>query len=181
MSRIANKPIALAKQLTLSQADNKVTVKGPKGVLEQTLAVGVGLETVEQDDGKWANIKTLGSGKQARAMAGTMRALINNMVTGVTEGFKIQLELVGVGYRAQLQGKSLVMSLGFAHPIKYALPDLVKVTVPDNTTIVLESIDKQLLGQVAAEVRAYRPPEPYKGKGIRYAGEKIKLKEAKKK
>ena len=181
MSRIAKKPIVLPEQLTLTQADNKVNIKGPKGELEYPIFAGVGLEVVGEGNERVAQVKLLHSNKQTKALSGTMRALISNMVTGVIEGFKIQLDLVGVGYRAQVQGKKLVMSLGFAHPITYALPDIVKVTMPSNTSIVLESINKQVLGQVAAEIRAHRPPEPYKGKGIRYAGEQIKLKEAKKK
>lgn len=174
MSRIANAPIELPKGVEFNHADGVVKVKGSKGQLEMemhptvTLSVEDGVVSVAPDE----------SGTMA--MAGTMRALIANMVHGVTEGFEKKLELVGVGYRAQVQGKKLNLQLGFSHPVEFEIPEGVTIEAPSQTEIVVKGSSKQLVGQVAAEIRGYRPPEPYKGKGVRYAGERVVMKEAKK-
>ena len=180
MSRVAKAPIILPANVELSVNKDTVTVKGPKGTLTQhcNKLVSVAKST---DNDKQINFKPATNDPNAWAQAGTARALVNNMIHGVTTGFEITLELVGVGYRAQAKGKSISLSLGFSHPIEYDLPAEVVVDTPNNTTIILKSIDKQLLGQVASEIRAFRPPEPYKGKGVKYAGEVIIRKEAKKK
>lgn len=153
-----------------------VTVKGPKGTLEQQLHEAV---AINRDD-KVLSF-TPANEDQGWAMVGTMRSLVNNMITGVSQGFEKKLELVGVGYRAQAQGKNLNLSLGFSHPVVFEVPDGVTVETPSQTEIVVRGCDKQQVGQVAAKIRAYRPPEPYKGKGVKYADEVIVRKEAKKK
>ncbi len=174
MSRIAKSPINLPSGVELSQSEGQVRVKGAKGKLELSLHTAVQIE-VEN------NVVTVKPVKEAdMAMAGTMRALIGNMVEGVTNGFEKKLSLVGVGYRASVQGQSLNLQLGFSHPVEYSVPAGVSVECPSQTEIVVRGFDKQKVGQVAAEIRAYRPPEPYKGKGVRYADERVVMKEAKK-
>lgn len=177
MSRVAKAPINLPSNVEFNITNNLVSVKGPKGELSQQInsLVAINKEEnqltvtpVKQDAASWAQ-------------AGTARSLINNMVVGVTEGFTKELELIGVGYRAQVSGNVVNLNLGFSHPIDYQLPAIVDAETPKNTIIILKSIDKQKLGQVAAEIRSYRPPEPYKGKGVRYKNELVARKEAKKK
>jgi large subunit ribosomal protein L6 len=177
MSRIAKNPIPLPKGVEINVASGQISVKGPLGVIARAEDPNVGIER----DGEILLCKARGNSRHANAMSGTMRALVANMVTGVTKGFERKLTLVGVGYRAQAQGDKLNLSLGFSHPVVHQMPKGVKVTTPTQTEILIAGVDKQLVGQVAAEVRAYRPPEPYKGKGVRYAGEKVVLKETKKK
>ena len=177
MSRIANQPVALPSGVEVNIAESEISVKGPKGALQRPIHALVGVEKVEGT----LVFKASNTSKQARAQAGTMRSLLNAMVHGVSQGFEKKLELVGVGYRAKVQGSAVNLTLGFSHPVDHKLPEGVTAETPSQTEIVLKSIDKQLLGQVAAEIRAYRPPEPYKGKGVRYADERIVRKEAKKK
>ena len=177
MSRVANNPVSLPSGVEFNLSGEQLTVKGSKGSLE--LKVHPTVE-VKSEDGKVTFAARHGD-KQARAMAGTTRALVNNMVTGVSEGFERKLELQGVGYRAKASGKSLNLTLGFSHPVDYQLPEGITAETPSQTEIVLKGVDKQKLGQAAAEIRAFRPPEPYKGKGVRYAGEYVRRKEAKKK
>jgi large subunit ribosomal protein L6 len=177
MSRIAKKPIELPSGVEVKLAGQQVTVKGSKGALEHEINSAV---EMKQDDNVLTFAPRDGS-KSAMALAGTTRALINNMVEGVTSGFEKKLQLVGVGYRAQVQGKKLNLTLGFSHPVNHDIPDSVTVETPSQTEIIIKGIDKQVVGQVAAEIRAYRPPEPYKGKGVKYADEIIVRKEAKKK
>ncbi|MGS2724250.1 50S ribosomal protein L6 [Porticoccus sp. GXU_MW_L64] len=177
MSRVAKAPIEIPVGVTVTLKDGAISVKGGKGELSHNIHGDV---EVKQDD----NVLTFApksGGKSANALAGTTRALVNNMVTGVSNGFEKKLQLQGVGYRAALQGKKLNLTLGFSHPVEYELPEGVKAECTSQTDIVLSSANKQLLGQVAAEIRAYRPPEPYKGKGVRYADEYVRRKEAKKK
>ncbi len=178
MSRIAKNPVALPSGVDLKIDGQKVDIKGAKGSFEYTVHETV---QVSVEDGSLSFSPAEGANDSAWAMAGTMRSLVNNMVQGVSTGFERKLELVGVGYRAQLQGNKLNLSLGFSHPVVYELPEGISAELPSQTEIVLKGIDKQLLGQVAANIRAYRPPEPYKGKGVKYAGEHIVRKEAKKK
>ena len=180
MSRVAKAPILLPANVELSVGKETVTVKGPKGTLTQHCNKLVSVSKSESDANQII-FKPALNAPTAWAQAGTVRALVKNMVHGVTNGFDVTLELVGVGYRAQAKGKSVSLSLGFSHAIEYDLPDGVVVETPNNTTIILKGIDKQLIGQVASEIRAFRPPEPYKGKGVKYAGEVIARKEAKKK
>jgi large subunit ribosomal protein L6 len=177
MSRVARKPVPLPKGVEITQAGGVLRVKGPKGELKLVTAADV---QVSVADGQ-ARVSTLSSAKKAIAIAGTTRALLSNMVTGVTSGFERKLELVGVGYRAQAQGKTLNLTLGFSHPVTYPVPDGITIDTPSQTEIVIKGSDKQKVGQVAADIRAYRPPEPYKGKGVRYSTERVVLKEAKKK
>ena len=177
MSRVAKMPVPLPKGVELTQADGKVRVKGPKGELSHTLNTHVEIKLA---DGA-ANVTSRTEAQTARAIAGTTRALLANMVNGVSKGFERKLELVGVGYRAQAQGKKLNLTLGFSHPVAFAVPDGITIDTPSQTEIVIKGADKHKVGQVAADIRRYRPPEPYKGKGVRYAGEKVILKEAKKK
>jgi large subunit ribosomal protein L6 len=178
MSRIAKNPVALPSGVDLKVDGQKVDIKGAKGSFEYTVHKTV---QVSVDNGSVVFSPAEGANDSAWAMAGTMRSLVSNMVQGVSAGFERKLELVGVGYRAQLQGNKLNLSLGFSHPVVYELPEGVSAELPSQTEIVLKGVDKQLLGQVAANIRAYRPPEPYKGKGVKYAGEHIVRKEAKKK
>lgn len=180
MSRVAKAPVMLPNNVELTVGRGQVTVKGPKGTLVQHCNRMVNIVRSEDND-KEIIFKPVKDEKSCWAQAGTARAIVNNMVVGVTDGFEVKLELVGVGYRAQLKGTDIVLSLGYSHPIEYKLPDTVTAEVPSATSIVLKSINKQLVGQVAAEIRQFRPPEPYKGKGVRYAGEVIVRKEAKKK
>jgi len=176
MSRVAKKPVELPSGVEVKVAGQMLSVKGPKGALD--LEVHQSVEVVQ--DEKVLKFAPR-SGKGADALAGTMRALASNMVQGVSQGFEKKLELVGVGYRAQAQGKTLNLSLGFSHPVAYEVPEGIAIETPSQTEIVVRGIDRQVVGQVAAEIRAYRPPEPYKGKGVKYANEQIVRKEAKKK
>jgi len=177
MSRIARYPVALPKGVEVTIAGGNIAVKGPLGSIARAANPNVGIE--KSDDA--VVFKALGNSNHANAMSGTMRALVAGMVTGVTKGFEKRLALVGVGFRAQAQGDKLSLSLGFSHPVVHQMPKGIKVATPTQTEIVISGIDKQLVGQVAAEVRAYRSPEPYKGKGVRYRDEVIVLKETKKK
>lgn len=177
MSRIAKYPVVLPKGVEVTLGDGEITVKGPLGALKQRLNPAV---SVEQDGDK-LQCEAVAGMSNANAMSGTMRALVNNMVLGVCKGFEKKLTLVGVGYRAQAQGDKLNLTLGFSHPVVHQMPAGIKVETPTQTEIFIKGIDKQKVGQVAAEVRAYREPEPYKGKGVRYANEVIILKETKKK
>ncbi len=176
MSRVAKSPINILENVDFSINENIVNVKGIKGVLEFNIPQSISLEIKENI----INVKYDETDQQSVALAGTTRSLINNMIIGVTKGFEKKLELIGVGYRAKASGKLLELTLGFSHPVKYQLPDEVEVETPSQTEIVLKSHNKQILGQAAAEIRAFRPPEPYKGKGVRYADEQVNRKEAKK-
>jgi len=177
MSRIAKKPVAVPAGVEIKLAGQTLTAKGKNGQLSLDVHPSV---AVEQAEGQLVFAPRDGA-KQSMALAGTTRALVNNMVVGVSEGFTKTLNLLGVGYRAQAKGTVLNLTLGFSHPIDYELPEGVTAETPNNTTIVISGADKQRVGQVAAEVRAFRPPEPYKGKGVRYADEYVRRKEAKKK
>ncbi len=177
MSRVGKAPVALPKGVEVTIAADSVSVKGPLGTLTQRLNGDV---RVKQDGDKLV-FEAANDSSQANAMSGTLRALVNNMVTGVTKGFEKKLNLVGVGYRAQAQGDKLNLTLGFSHPVVHMMPKGVKVETPTQTEILIKGTDRQQVGQVAAEVRAYRPPEPYKGKGVRYADEVVVIKETKKK
>jgi len=177
MSRIAKRPVELATNVTADIAGGVLTIKGPKGALSLSLSRDVEVKR----DGESLGVAARSGGRLANAMSGTTSALIRNMVRGVTQGFERKLELVGVGYRAQAQGKKLNLTLGFSHPVVYDVPEGVTVETPSQTEIVVKGIDRQKVGQVAAELRKFRPPEPYKGKGVRYSDERIVLKEAKKK
>jgi large subunit ribosomal protein L6 len=176
MSRVANRIIDLPSGVTVSVAAGTVTVKGAKGALTLPLASGVSLQ--QQD--KQLAVKHEG-GEQARMSAGSTRAHLANMVTGVTKGYESKLELVGVGFRAQVAGKVLNLTLGFSHPVAYPIPDGITIEAPSLTEVVIKGTDRQRVGQIAAEIRHIRPPEPYKGKGVRYKDEQISLKEGKKK
>jgi len=177
MSRVAKVPVSLPKGVEFKLDGRQAVVKGPKGTLSLRLAPSV--EVVQ--DGAELQIRTPGSAKPSGAMAGTTRALLSNMVQGVSQGFQKKLELVGVGYRAQAQGKVLNLTLGFSHPVAYPVPEGITIETPSQTEVVVSGIDRQQVGQVAADIRGYRPPEPYKGKGVRYSGERVVMKEAKKK
>ena len=177
MSRIAKAPVELPQGIEFSQQGNVVTIKGSKGSLTHELNSEVELS---QEEGVLKLSPRSGS-RFATAVTGTTRSLLANMVRGVTEGFERKLELVGVGYRAQAQGSKLNLSLGFSHPVVYEMPEGVSVETPSQTEIVIRGSDKQKVGQAAAEIRRFRPPEPYKGKGVRYSDERVQLKEAKKK
>ena len=179
MSRVAKNPVLIPKGVDVSIAGDQLNVKGGKGALVMTIDSSVAV--AKTADSAAVTFEPRDGSKRANAMAGTTRALVKNMVTGVTDGFQKKLSLVGVGYRANAQGKNLNLTLGFSHPVNYQLPEGVTAETPSQTEIVLKSASKQLLGQVAAEVRAFRPPEPYKGKGVRYVDEKVHRKEAKKK
>jgi large subunit ribosomal protein L6 len=174
MSRVAKKPIAIAKGVELTIQAENVSVKGPKGTL--SIAKPAGVE-VKVEDG---NALLSANDPMLVPMAGTLRAILANMVHGVSEGFERKLELVGVGYRAAMQGKDLNLSLGFSHPVLFKAPEGITIATPTQTEIVVSGADKQRVGEVAAKIRGFRPPEPYKGKGVKYAGEKIIRKEAKK-
>jgi large subunit ribosomal protein L6 len=177
MSRVAKKPVELAKGVSAEVQGQTVTIKGAKG----SLALKVNTEVEVKVDGSTLQVAPRSRSTFAGAAAGTTRALIANMVTGVTAGFQRKLELVGVGYRAAVQGQKLNLTLGFSHPVEYPIPKGIAIETPSQTEIIVKGMDRQQVGQVAAELRAYRPPEPYKGKGVRYSGEQIVLKEAKKK
>ena len=177
MSRIAKQPLPLPKGVEFNLASGVLKVKGPKG--ELTMDVNSEVEiTIEEGV---ANVKPRSGSRFSTAMAGTTRSLLGNMVTGVTDGFERKLELVGVGYRAKAAGKKLDLTLGFSHPVVYQAPEGIELDTPSQTEIIVKGIDKQKVGQAAAEIRRYRPPEPYKGKGVRYADERVVIKEAKKK
>ncbi|MHB8815648.1 MAG: 50S ribosomal protein L6 [Steroidobacteraceae bacterium] len=176
MSRIAKAPVDLPQGVTATIADSSVTLKGAKGSL--SLALGAGVTVVQAE--KRLEIKYNDPG-QTRTLAGSTRAHLANMVRGVTKGYEKKLELVGVGFRAQVQGKTLNLTLGFSHPVSFPIPEGITIETPSQTEIVVKGIDRQKVGQVAAEIRDVRPPEPYKGKGVRYANEQISLKEGKKK
>ncbi|MBP6309279.1 MAG: 50S ribosomal protein L6 [Arenimonas sp.] len=174
MSRVAKKPIIIAKGVEIKVADGVINVKGPKGSL--SIAKPVAIE-VNIENGQ-ALLSS--ANEESVALTGTIRAILSNMVIGVSDGFTRKLELVGVGYRAAVQGNDLNLSLGYSHPVVFTAPEGITITTPTQTEILISGADKQLIGEVAAKIRAYRKPEPYKGKGIRYAGEKIIMKEAKK-
>lgn len=177
MSRVAKNPVEIPAGVEVTLSGQDVKVKGPKGEMSHTTH-----DSVEVTKGD--NVLTFAprsTEKEANALAGTTRALLNNMVTGVSAGFERKLTLIGVGYRAQAQGKVLNLSLGFSHPVEFAVPEGITIETPSQTEIVVKGIDKQQVGQVAANIRAYRPPEPYKGKGVRYSDEHVVRKEAKKK
>ncbi|MBL4712254.1 MAG: 50S ribosomal protein L6 [Gammaproteobacteria bacterium] len=177
MSRIAKKPVEIVSGVEVTINGQTVSVKGKQSNLSINLHDAV---SVKQEDGVLTFAPNDNS-KGSMAMAGTMRSLVNNMIIGVTEGFARQLQLVGVGYRAKVQGNVLDLSLGFSHPVKYAIPEGISIETPSQTEINVKGADKQKVGQVCAEIRAYRPPEPYKGKGVRYSDERVIRKEAKKK
>ncbi|CAB3704197.1 50S ribosomal protein L6 [Trinickia soli] len=176
MSRVGKSPVAL-NGAEVKVADGLITVKGALGTISQSLNKLVNIVV----DGAFLKFEPADESREANAMSGTMRAIVANMVHGATKGFERKLTLVGVGYRAQAQGDKLNLSLGFSHPVVHQMPEGVKAETPSQTEIVIKGIDKQKVGQVAAEVRGYRPPEPYKGKGVRYADEVVILKETKKK
>ena len=177
MSRVAKVPVAVPAGVDVQIADGAITVKGPLGTLTQTINPLVAIHR----EGAELKCSAVGESREARAMSGTYRALVANMVSGVSKGFEKKLTLVGVGYRAQAQGAALNLSLGFSHPVVHQMPAGVTVTTPTQTEILIKGADKQKVGQVAAEVRGYKPPEPYKGKGVRYADEVVVIKETKKK
>lgn len=177
MSRIANSPVSVPQGVEITLNDKELSVKGSKGNLSLTIHE---LVELKHEDGQM-KLAAAKSSKQSGALAGTFRALVSNMVTGVTTGFQKELQLIGVGYRAQAQGKKLNLSLGFSHPVVYEVPEGIEIETPSQTQVIVRGIDKRLVGQVAADIRAYRPPEPYKGKGVRYVDEYVKRKEAKKK
>lgn len=175
MSRIGNKPVVIPAGVTITQNGTTVTVKGPKGELTRefspniTLNIEEGVVTLTRPD----------DSKENKTMHGTMRANLNNMVVGVSEGFAKALELIGVGYRAQLQGKKLVLNVGYSHSIEFETPEGIEIEVPSNTSIIVKGPNKEVVGELAANIRGTRPPEPYKGKGVRYAGEQVRRKEGK--
>lgn len=177
MSRIAKNPVVLPQGVEVALSAEQITVKGPLGSLTQFILPSVNVEK----EGDAVVCRAIENQPNGSAMSGTMRALVGNMVTGVTKGFERKLTLVGVGYKAQAQGAKLNLSLGFSHPVVHDMPSGIKVETPTQTEILIKGIDRQLVGQVAAEVRAYRSPEPYKGKGVRYADEVVVIKETKKK
>uniref|UniRef100_UPI00333FAEC6 50S ribosomal protein L6 n=1 Tax=Castellaniella defragrans TaxID=75697 RepID=UPI00333FAEC6 len=177
MSRIAKYPVALPKGVDATISAGQIVVKGPLGTLTQALTGDV---RISQEDGQ-LSFAAANESRQANAMSGTVRALVANMVTGVSAGFERKLTLVGVGFRAQVQGSALKLQLGFSHDILHEIPNGIKIECPTQTEILVKGADKQAVGQVAAEIRAYREPEPYKGKGVRYADERVIIKETKKK
>ena len=177
MSRIANNPLPVPDGVEVKLSGREVTVKGSKGSLS---LVAHELVTISQKQG-YLHFGAAESSKSAGALAGTFRSIVSNMVLGVSNGFEKELQLQGVGYRAQAQGKKLNLSLGFSHPVVYEVPEGIDIETPSQTQVFVKGIDKQLVGQVSADIRAFRPPEPYKGKGVRYADEYVKRKEAKKK
>ena len=176
MSRVAKNPIEIVDGVTINVTDSSIEVKGKVGEIKFDLPETVSLEVSENI----INVKYDEENQQSVALAGTTRAIVNNMIIGVSQGFEKKLELKGVGYRAKASGKLLELTLGFSHPVKYQLPEEVQVETPSQTEVVLKSHNKQILGQAAAEIRAFRPPEPYKGKGVRYSDENVRRKEAKK-
>lgn len=177
MSRVAKNPVTIPAGVEVNLDGNSISLKGKKETL--SLDVHPSVKVEKQEDKLAFSVVT--ESKEAWAFAGTMRALVNNMVVGVSTGFERKLQLVGVGYRAKAEGKNLNLTLGFSHPVNYAVPEGISIETPSQTEIVVKGANKQLVGQVAADIRAYRPPEPYKGKGVRYADEYIRRKETKKK
>jgi large subunit ribosomal protein L6 len=177
MSRIANNPVEIPKGVEVKLGADEISVKGSKGSLRLVKNAMVNI-TQEENVLKFSAVS---GDKKSGALAGTYRALVSNMVKGVSEGFVKELQLIGVGYRAQAQGKKLNLTLGFSHPIEYDIPEGIEVETPTQTQVLVRGVDKQLVGQVSAEIRGFRPPEPYKGKGVRYVDEYVKRKEAKKK
>ncbi|MCJ7547390.1 MAG: 50S ribosomal protein L6 [Deltaproteobacteria bacterium] len=175
MSRIGKAPIAVPQGVEVKQAGSAVEVKGPKGMLSQHIPTGISLEI----GAGVINVKRRGDAKAVRSLHGLMRTLIANMVQGVTQGFEKELEIVGIGYRANVQGKNLQLSLGYSHPVLYPIPHGIELAVEKQTRITVKGIDKQKVGQVAAEIRGFKKPEPYKGKGIRYIGEQVRRKAGK--
>ena len=177
MSRVGKMPIELPKDVEVTISAEKITVKGPQG----SLSLGLTGQVVIKNDNGTLNLTPADESREANAMSGTVRALVNNMVNGVTKGFEKKLALIGVGYKAQAQGAKLNLTVGYSHPVIMDMPAGIKVETPSPTEIVIKGADRQRVGQVASEVRAVRPPEPYKGKGIRYSDEKVVIKETKKK
>ena len=175
MSRIGNKPVVIPAGVTIDLKDNTVTVKGPKGELSYTFNQNI---TLVQNEGEVVFTRPDDS-KENKTIHGTTRAVFNNMVVGVTEGFQRELELIGVGYRAQLQGKKLVLNVGYSHPVEFTSEEGLEIEVPSNTKVIVKGYDKQKVGELAANIRGVRPPEPYKGKGIRYVDEFVRRKEGK--
>ena len=175
MSRIGNKPVVIPAGVTIDLKDNTVTVKGPKGELSYTFNQNI---TLVQNEGEVVFTRPDDS-KENKTIHGTTRAVFNNMVVGVTDGFQKELELIGVGYRAQLQGKKLVLNVGYSHPVEFTPEEGVEIEVPSNTKVIVKGYDKQKVGELAANIRGVRPPEPYKGKGIRYVDEFVRRKEGK--
>ena len=175
MSRIGNKPVVIPAGVTIDLKDNTVTVKGPKGELSYTFNQNI---TLVQNEGEVVFTRPDDS-KENKTIHGTTRAVFNNMVVGVTEGFQKELELIGVGYRAQLQGKKLVLNVGYSHPVEFTPEEVIEIEVPSNTKVIVKGYDKQKVGELAANIRGVRPPEPYKGKGIRYVDEFVRRKEGK--
>lgn len=175
MSRIGNKPVVIPAGVTIDLKDNTVTVKGPKGELSYTFNQNI---TLVQNEGEVVFTRPDDS-KENKTIHGTTRAVFNNMVVGVTEGFQRELELIGVGYRAQLQGKKLVLNVGYSHPVEFTPEEGLEIEVPSNTKVIIKGYDKQKVGELAANIRGVRPPEPYKGKGIRYVDEFVRRKEGK--
>ncbi len=178
MSRVAKSPVIIPTGVEVSINGQLVSVKGSKGAMEHRVHE---LVAVAKNDNNEVVVSVHKEQKSSWTMAGTTRALVNNLVMGVSKGFEKKLQLVGVGYRAQMQGKTLNLSLGFSHPVEFAVPEGITIETPSQTEVVIKGIDKQIVGQVAAKIRAYRPPEPYKGKGVRYADEVVARKDAKKK
>ena len=175
MSRIGNKPVVIPAGVTVDVKDHTVTVKGPKGELSYTFSQSISLE---QREGGVVFTRPDDS-KENKTIHGTTRAVFNNMVVGVTDGFQKELELIGVGYRAQLQGKKLVLNVGYSHPVEFTPEEGIEIEVPSNTKVIVKGYDKQKVGELAANIRGVRPPEPYKGKGIRYTDEYVRRKEGK--
>ncbi|PYI83953.1 MAG: 50S ribosomal protein L6 [Verrucomicrobia bacterium] len=175
MSRIGKQPIAIPAKVKVDIKGNRVLVEGPKGKLDWELPARTAIKV----EGDKILVSRAGDDAKAKALHGLSRALVNNMVKGVSEGFVKKLEIQGVGFKAAVQGKTVSMNLGYSHPINYPLPDQIKVTVEENTKLTVEGPDKQVVGEVAAEIRSFYPPEPYKGKGVRYVGEKVTRKEGK--
>jgi len=179
MSRVAKNPIPVPTDVDVNITGQSISVKGSKGTV--SLEIHSAVVVAKDEENKVLNFSVRPNQNNANALAGTTRALVSNMVTGVTRGFEKKLQLVGIGYRAQVQGNKLNLTLGFSHPVEHAIPEGISIEAPSQTEIIVKGIDKQRVGQVAAEIRAYRPPEPYKGKGVRYVDERIVRKEAKKK
>lgn len=177
MSRVARRPVKLPQNVSIELNGRSLTVSGPKGTLSLEIDPEVDVKKHEET----MLVSSRSRSQYGKAIVGTMRAHIQNMVTGVTDGFERKLELVGVGYRAQAQGQKVNLTLGYSHPVEYSVPEEVTVETPTQTEVLVKGIDRQRVGQVAAELRGFRPPEPYKGKGVRYANERIVMKEAKKK
>jgi len=176
MSRIANKPVSIPKDVEANISGNTVRIKGKKG--EISFAIPAHVKVVQ--DGEVIKISVINKSKVANALSGTTRALIQNMMIGVSAGFQKKLDIIGVGYRAAAQGKKLNLTLGYSHPVEFKIPEGITIETPSQTEIIIKGVDKQQVGQVAANIRAYRPPEPYKGKGVKYSDERIVRKEAKK-